>query len=54
LQLPAGKTDAIFFDDELPRFGYRLRSGAGGKILRSWVCQYRRAGQTRRLTLDGC
>jgi integrase len=53
LQLPAGKTDAIFFDDELPRFGYRLRSGAGGKILRSWVCQYRRAGQTRRLTLDG-
>ena len=51
LRLPAGKTDAIYFDDALPRFGYRLRKGAGDKVLRSWVCQYRHAGATRRMTL---
>ena len=51
LQLPTGKTDAIFFDDQLAGFGFRLRIGAGGKVLRSWVCQYRHAGQTRRLLL---
>ena len=31
--------------------GYRLRLGAGGKVLRSWVVQYRHAGATRRLLL---
>jgi integrase len=46
-----GKTDAIHFDDEMPGFGYRLRLGADGKVLRSWVVQYRRAGATRRITL---
>ena len=51
LQLPKGKTDVIFFDDALPRFGYRLRKGAGGKVLRSWIVQYRHAGATRRMTL---
>ena len=51
LTLPAGKTDVIFFDEALPRFGYRLRLSASGKVLRSWVCQYRHAGQTRRRTL---
>jgi integrase len=51
LQLPAGKADAIYFDDALPGFGYRLRVGAGGKLLRSWVVQYRRAGGSRRITL---
>jgi integrase len=51
LTLPAGKTDVIHFDDQLPGFGHRLRIGAGGKLLRSWVCQYRHAGQTRRLLL---
>ena len=51
LQLPAGKTDVIVFDDALPGFGFRQRIGAGSKILRSWVCQYRHAGQTRRLLL---
>jgi integrase len=29
----------------------RLRAGAGGKVLRSWVAQYRRAGGSRRITL---
>jgi len=28
------KTDAIYFDDALPRFGYRLRKGADNKTLR--------------------
>jgi integrase len=51
LQLPAGKADVIYFDDSLSGFGYRLRAGAGGKVLRSWVAQYRRAGGSRRITL---
>jgi integrase len=46
-----GKTDAIFFDGAMPGFGYRLRLGAGDKVLRSWVVQYKRAGATRRITL---
>jgi integrase len=46
-----GKQDAIFFDETLIGFGYRLRLGAGGKTLRSWVAQYRRAGATRRMLL---
>jgi integrase len=45
------KADAIFWDDSMPRFGYRLRRGAGGKLLRSWVVQYRRGGGHRRITL---
>ena len=51
LQMPASKTDHIEWDDALPGFGYRLRAGSGGKTLRSWVAQYRRAGGTRRITL---
>jgi integrase len=50
LMLPSGKTDAIFFDDDLPGFGYRLRQ-SGDKVGRSWVAQYRHAGQTRRMML---
>jgi integrase len=46
-----GATDVIHFDDSLPGFGYRLRAGAGGKVHRSWIAQYRRAGRTRRLLL---
>src|SRR5262245_22844564 len=46
-----GKTDAIFFDDAIPGFGFRLRLGAGGKLLRSWVVQYRHAGASRRVLL---
>ena len=45
-----GKTDAIYFDDDLPGFGYRLRK-SGDKVNRSWIAQYRHAGQTRRITL---
>jgi integrase len=50
LMLPAGKTDAIYFDDDLPGFGYRLRK-SGDKVGRTYVAQYRHAGQTRRVTL---
>ena len=46
-----GKTDAIFFDDSMAGFGYRLRRGSGGKVLRSWIVQYRRAGASRRILL---
>src|SRR5262249_7024219 len=35
---------------DLPGFGYRLRA-SGEKVGRSWVAQYRHAGQTRRMTL---
>jgi integrase len=45
-----GKTDAIFFDDDLHGFGYRLRLGANGKLRRSWVVQYKRTGATRRMS----
>ena len=51
LQLPAGKSDAIYFDDNMPGFGYRLRLGAGGRVMRSWVVQYKHAGTSRRLLL---
>jgi integrase len=46
-----GKQDSIFFDDTLTGFGYRLRQGAGGKTLRSWIAQYRRAGASRRMLI---
>jgi hypothetical protein len=51
LALPAGKADAIFFDSELPGFGYRLRKSAGGTIKKSWIAQYRHAGRTRRVLI---
>jgi integrase len=51
LSLPEGKSDHIFWDEDAKGFGYRLRRGAGGKVLRSWVAQYRHDGQTRRMLL---
>jgi integrase len=47
LALPAGARDKIFFDDELPGFGLRLRDG--GK--RSWIAQYRVGAKQRRITI---
>jgi integrase len=46
-KLAAGKLDAIFFDDDIPGFGLRIR--AGGK--RTWIIQYRVGAKQRRLTL---
>jgi integrase len=42
-----GKTDVIIFDEELNRFGLRLR--ASGR--RSWIIQYEKWGRSRRVTL---
>lgn len=49
--LPEGKTDHIEWDDELKGFGLRLRLGSGGRVNRTWITQYRRAGATRRMLL---
>src|SRR6516225_4124409 len=35
LSLPSGSRDKLFFDDELPGFGFRIRDG--GK--RTWIAQ---------------
>ena len=51
LKLDGKRTDVIHFDDTLKGFGYRLRQGAGGRLLKSWIVQYTRAGSTRRLLL---
>src|SRR5271157_5109374 len=47
LILPVGAGDKIFFDDDLPGFGLRLRDG--GK--RSWIAQYRIGVKQRRITI---
>jgi integrase len=50
LTLPAGKTDAIYFDRDLAGFGLRLRA-SGDRVRKSWIVQYRRAGGQRRMNL---
>jgi integrase len=47
LTLPAGKSDAIFFDDEVPGFGLRVREGGA----RTFVVQYSLGGRQRRMTI---
>jgi integrase len=47
LKLDAGVADKIFFDDEVPGFGIRIRTGGA----RSWVYQYKVGGKTRRLVI---
>ena len=51
LELSAGKTDQIFFDDSLTGFGFRLRAGARRRVRRSWITQYRQHGVARRALL---
>jgi integrase len=46
-ELLEGRTERIVFDDALPGFGLRIRSG--GK--RTWVAQYRMGEKQRRVTL---
>jgi integrase len=47
LTLPAGKVEAIHFDDDIAGFGVRVRAGGS----RSFIYQYKIAGQNRRITL---
>src|ERR1700722_4392306 len=47
LQFPAGKSEMIVFDEALPGFGVRLRSG--GK--RTWIAQFRVGTKQRRIAL---
>jgi integrase len=44
---PRGRTDHVFFDDDLPGFGLRVRA-SGAK---AWMVQYAIGGRTRRMTL---
>src|SRR5215212_4478993 len=47
IKLPAEKAEAIFFDDEIPGFGLRVRAGGS----RTWIVQYKIGAKHRRLTL---
>src|SRR5260221_4480966 len=47
LSLPEGKSEAIFFDDDVPGFGLRLRDGGS----RSFVFQYKLGAKQRRIAL---
>ena len=47
LGVPAGKSEAIHFDDKLAGFGIRIRAG-GSKV---WIFQYRAGTKQRRMTL---
>jgi len=46
LRLPIGKTEAIYFDEELP-LGVRLRVGGAAR----WIYQYKLGAKHRRITL---
>jgi integrase len=47
LKLPLGETDRVYFDEDLPGFGLRVRASG----VHSWMIQYAIAGRTRRLVL---
>jgi integrase len=47
VRLPAGKTDAIFFDDDVGGFGLRVRASGA----HTWVFQYRAGKRQRRIVL---
>jgi integrase len=47
LALPAGKSEAIIFDDDVPGFGLRLRAGGS----RTFIVQYALGGRQRRMTI---
>ena len=47
LTIPQGKSELLVFDDDLPGFGLRLRTGGS----RKWIFQYRHNGRQHRMTL---
>ena len=48
LKLEPGKADQIFFDEEIPGFGVRMREGGSRKF---FVLHYRIGGNQRRYTV---
>jgi integrase len=48
LKLPDSKNEEIYWDEELPGFGLRLRA-IGDRVVRTWLLQYRSHGRTRRM-----
>jgi integrase len=50
LECPANKKDMLVFDDEQHGLGVRVTAGGG----KSYLVQYRRAGQKRRVPLGSC
>ena len=46
-RIPADKADAIYYDDDLPGFGLRVRAGGS----RNWIVRYRLGGFERRHTI---
>jgi integrase len=47
LKLPPGVTDRVFFDEDLPGFGLRVRASG----VHTWMIQYAIAGRSRRVVL---
>src|SRR5262249_15794144 len=47
LKLPPGATDKVFFDEDIPGFGLRMRASG----VHAWMIQYAIAGRTRRKVL---
>ena len=47
LSIPAGKSEAIYFDDDVPGFGIRIRDGGS----RGYVFQYKLGTKQRRIAL---
>ncbi len=47
LELPTGRSDHVFWEDSIPGFGLRLRSGGS----RNWVFQYKLGKKQRRMSL---
>src|SRR5262249_45099688 len=47
LEIPRGKSEVIFFDDDLPGFGLRIRAGGA----RTWIYQFKIGSRHRRLTI---
>jgi integrase len=47
LKLPAGSTDAVFWDDDVAGFGIRLREGGS----RTWIYRYRIGSKQRSMKL---
>lgn len=49
IKIPAGKSELLVFDDDLPGFGLRLRTGGSA----SWIIQYRPKIQKQRRMVIG-